>query len=981
MTHFAAITRSGARVSIPYAPGWIGPCPVVFEGHSGRQTVFLPADAGQGLDLVAADVGDDVWAVCTGGADRHDRAYLLTYRDGSVTRLGSGPVCGRYRVWVTEDGDVSWVECADPTHVQHLDGRVTDARDTEHPLSPDGAARADLGSGVVVTRVCQAGGWTLGEDITAPDGVTRLFARFGQQPVEHVWTGYAPLPAQLTAHDDGSCTVAVPIPARESEPLFLHSSGFTPYTRPSVTLPAFRPQPHRLTVVVDGEPGVPWFAAPGPWAGEQLGVLLDLKDKAEIAAYVALARSPRRVLYVYADTPYPTAGMFHGLGLPADVAWMPMGQVYPLRGETAGAFASRVRLICQMLDAFDRPWGLYACGYLGLDSPEGTRTEQQVVTGLGIVAETLRDFPACRLVAVFTHARGTDDGVSRSPSIAATVMAWQAAARAADYPTPDEIAGSGSGVPGDAEAGRQPSIPDGPSAPSTPLPVPAQETPMPPTHRHGLEPGQWLSLEQWLSSPNGRYDLVLQHDGNLVLYTQGGVPLWASATSGQLVQDLSMQEDGNLVLYRPDGTPIWASGTGGNPGAELVLQDDGNVVLYRHGTPIWATNTAQPPDVSQPSAPSTPAPVLTRLRVDGRRIVTSDGRPFVWRGVTAFRLVHDVARGDEARARAYLAWAAATGFDLVRVLTTAVHLFDLSPGDGRRALPRLLELAAEYGLYVEVVAIADSASRGYDIRDHARQVARLCADVPHATYAFANEPYHPTQHKDLHDPAETQRLAEAAVAGLDLLWTAGPAANDEDHVAPLGAYVVRHLDRGRDKWNQVRRVWEIGYVQEHSGKPAVSDEPIGFDELDGSQTGRQRLNDPDIALTFGVLHRITATGMTFHLQAGLQCDIPGPVQQRCAADFVAGTRIVPDDVVLRRKNARWADSPVADAQFVDGDVTRVVRVYTGIDGDSGVTIALGIARDRVTGAPLDPGIRWQHGWSIRETLVDRAAVKVWRIGA
>jgi hypothetical protein len=44
-------------------------------------------------------------------------------------------------------------------------------------------------------------------------------------------------------------------------------------------------------------------------------------------------------------------------------------------------------------------------------------------------------------------------------------------------------------------------------------------------------------------------------------------------------------------MYDPNG-PVWASGTDGHPGAVLVMQDDGNLVIYDMvGTPLWATGT------------------------------------------------------------------------------------------------------------------------------------------------------------------------------------------------------------------------------------------------------------------------------------------------------------------------------------------------------------------------------------------------------
>ena len=54
-----------------------------------------------------------------------------------------------------------------------------------------------------------------------------------------------------------------------------------------------------------------------------------------------------------------------------------------------------------------------------------------------------------------------------------------------------------------------------------------------------------------------------------------------------------MQGDGNFVLYTSSGTPVWASNTAGNSGAYLQVQNDGNVVVYSaSGAVLWSTGTA-----------------------------------------------------------------------------------------------------------------------------------------------------------------------------------------------------------------------------------------------------------------------------------------------------------------------------------------------------------------------------------------------------
>lgn len=116
--------------------------------------------------------------------------------------------------------------------------------------------------------------------------------------------------------------------------------------------------------------------------------------------------------------------------------------------------------------------------------------------------------------------------------------------------------------------------------------------------RSYLNPGEFLvrsdatGLSQLLSA-NGKYQLILQPDGNLVLYrSHDHKALWATGTNGKAVKNAVMQSDGNFVLYGFN-EPLWASNTNNKPGSFLVMQDDGNAVIYVPGPPVWATNTAQ----------------------------------------------------------------------------------------------------------------------------------------------------------------------------------------------------------------------------------------------------------------------------------------------------------------------------------------------------------------------------------------------------
>ncbi|TQM83844.1 peptidase inhibitor I9 [Saccharothrix saharensis] len=92
--------------------------------------------------------------------------------------------------------------------------------------------------------------------------------------------------------------------------------------------------------------------------------------------------------------------------------------------------------------------------------------------------------------------------------------------------------------------------------------------------------GESLRAGQSKVSPDGRFTLVMQGDGNLVLYTAAGQALWHTYTNGRGATHVILQEDGNLVLYTAAGQPLWHTHTYGTAANRLVVQNDSNLVLY-----------------------------------------------------------------------------------------------------------------------------------------------------------------------------------------------------------------------------------------------------------------------------------------------------------------------------------------------------------------------------------------------------------------
>jgi hypothetical protein len=104
-----------------------------------------------------------------------------------------------------------------------------------------------------------------------------------------------------------------------------------------------------------------------------------------------------------------------------------------------------------------------------------------------------------------------------------------------------------------------------------------------------LPAGEKLGAGQCLVSKSRNAVLIMQLDGNLVLYkVSNSEVLWASSIlSGDRVEN---QLDGNLVVYK-GSSATWASNTAGQSQGKLVLQDDYNLVLYAGSMVAWATGT------------------------------------------------------------------------------------------------------------------------------------------------------------------------------------------------------------------------------------------------------------------------------------------------------------------------------------------------------------------------------------------------------
>jgi hypothetical protein len=353
------------------------------------------------------------------------------------------------------------------------------------------------------------------------------------------------------------------------------------------------------------------------------------------------------------------------------------------------------------------------------------------------------------------------------------------------------------------------------------------------------------------------------------------------------------------------------------------------------------------PDAARaaPAVPGGPASDLSReqafpLAIKDGRFVTAHGEPFAWRGITAFRLAELIAHGREQEAAAYLDWAASQQLTVVRVLLMARYLFQLTPEDGRAALPRLLDLARARGIAVEVVALADTKEIPVDYETHIREVGRVAGERGNALIEIANEPGHPTQDPRLHEPAFARSLA--ALLPEPLLVALGSFEYGDEYAA--GDYATTHVPRGSGAWDHVLEVATRAEWVSRLKKPIVSDEPIGAGpEFDAGR----RDNEPSRFAAAAALTRLVGMDPTFHYDGGLQARIPGPQEAACLEAWRRGLSLL--------------DDAPASGQFISGEALSEIADVNGSRGSFAR-----LSGDRAMLLLIDPQpsttITWRNGW-------------------
>lgn len=319
-----------------------------------------------------------------------------------------------------------------------------------------------------------------------------------------------------------------------------------------------------------------------------------------------------------------------------------------------------------------------------------------------------------------------------------------------------------------------------------------------------------------------------------------------------------------------------------------------------------------------------------QLAVRGAQFVdATSGAIFIPRWVSGLSLLSRTPQQQEA----FLAWAAKTGFNGVRVFAGALTWAKQTPESAVAGLGPLLDRAAKHGLVIEVTALTDTGT-GYDAERHVAALVERMAGRRGVVLELANEIGHGTQSAAV-TADRMRKVGRELATPRGVLWAVGaPLAADTPvkgvYAGHGGHYATAHLDRGGAPWQQVRRVRELYRIVEVHGTPAINNEPIGCAE---PGTRGQRWTDPAMFFALGALDRAFGLGGVHHSEAGLRAELPGPVQQRCAELYVAAHRAI--DSVLPGVVGRFHDGGTrADviAEFGFLAETKGVLVLLGVRG-------------------------------------------------
>ena len=266
------------------------------------------------------------------------------------------------------------------------------------------------------------------------------------------------------------------------------------------------------------------------------------------------------------------------------------------------------------------------------------------------------------------------------------------------------------------------------------------------------------------------------------------------------------------------------------------------------------------------------------------------------------------------------------------------------------ATSRLLTLAGEHGLHVELVALAGTLEMPVSLDEQLTALGEVLGAHPNGLLEVANEPTHPSQ-----APAVGRTdvlLALASRVPSDVPVALGSIEADESFAK--SDYATWHAPRDNklDGWAHVLGIAQGAAYLQKFRKPVVSDEPIGA----GPKYEAGRRDDaPARFRAAALLTRLAGLGATFHYEGGLQARIPEGRELECFEAWNEAWTLLPGDV---ESQGTFAMAGAPGAAVRDFDRKASLGVFERTAGNRGWVLSVG---------PGDPALSLAPGWSASET--------------
>jgi len=143
-----------------------------------------------------------------------------------------------------------------------------------------------------------------------------------------------------------------------------------------------------------------------------------------------------------------------------------------------------------------------------------------------------------------------------------------------------------------------------------------------------LDSGDSLQKNRYIVSDNGYYALIMQNDGNLVMYGPGSLLVWTSQTAAAGGHHATMMAGGDLVVFDANQNLVWHSGTQWAGASHLTVGDDGNLAVVRNSDSqvVWENG---PVNIATPSYIGTDTLHTNNQMVAGQFMRSADHRYFL----------------------------------------------------------------------------------------------------------------------------------------------------------------------------------------------------------------------------------------------------------------------------------------------------------------------------------------------------------------